>query len=41
MRQDADVSDSIDKTSTRVPRPLDERSEIETVLTYIPVIGLM
>ena len=32
---------SIDETSTRAPRPLGERSEIEQVLRYIPIVGLM
>ena len=32
---------SVDETSTRAPRPLGERSEIEQVLRYIPIVGLM
>ena len=33
--------DSIDETSTRVPRPLGEKSQIEEVLRYLPLFGLM
>ena len=33
--------DSIDETSTRAPRPLGEKSQIEEVLRYIPIVGLM
>ena len=33
--------DSIDETSTRAPRPLGEKSQVEEVLRYIPVVGLM
>ena len=32
---------SIDETSTRAPRPLGERSQVEEVLRYIPIVGLM
>ena len=35
------VDNSIDETSTRAPRPLGEKSQIEEVLRYIPVVGLM
>lgn len=33
--------DSIDETSTRAPRPMGEKSQIEEILRYIPIVGLM
>ena len=32
---------SIDETSTRAPRPLGEKSQIEEVLRHIPIVRLM